>query len=171
MGQNVKTSWKKDFELPVGVSLSTRRQVEVMTAKLGSTPKRNLSFRCESYVSTYDDTLFLGQSVAASAAIVFSTVQPRIAKPNLLEIESNQITFRLPLKGMLARSMSEATGTYLIVPRATASCRLVLKMLVGYHYGWRGRLLRLPARLALSNFLRRELLEIKQIAESPLPVN
>lgn len=166
MRRDVKTSWKRDFELPVGVSLSARRQIEVMTAKLGSTPERNLSFPCERYILEYDHALLQGESIEAPAPVAFCVLQHVIANGDLLEIESDrQMTLRLHNKGFLAGCISETVGTYLVVPRAAASCRLLLKVLLHYRCGWQGRLLRVPARLVLSNLLHRDLLEIKRMAE------
>ena len=166
MPQEVKTSWKTDFELPVGASLSARRQVEVMTAKLGSTPERNLSFPCEQHLVTFDHMLFQGESIEAPAEVAFRVLQQVIARQDLLETESDrQITLRLHYHGFWTGCVRETVATYLVVPRASASCRLMLKVLLHYQSGWQSRVLRAPAQLVLARALRRSLLEIKQAAE------
>ena len=162
----MKTSWKKDFELPVGVSLSAQRQIEVMTAKLGSTPERNLSFPCERYLSRYDHALFQGESIDASAPAVFRALQQLTATGDVLEIElDRQLTFHLADKGFSGYCISETAATCLIVPRSTENCRLLLKVLLRYRSGWQSRLLRAPARLVLRNLLRHHLLAVKRMAE------
>src|SRR5437660_2405183 len=152
MQRDVKKTWKTDFELPVGMSLSAQRQVEVMTAKLESTPERNISFPCEQHIRGCDAEFFRGESIETSADLVFralrqsidakgqSQIPSRIPFPCSFEVidlvPGRQMTFRLHYKGFLARYITEAVATYLVVPRAGASCRLLIKALVRYRGGW-----------------------------------
>lgn len=165
----MKGTWKTDEKLPVGVSLSERRQIEVMTARLGSTPERNLAFPCERHLPAYDQAFFRGESIDAPAATVFQALRQRVlGNFEVLEIEPDrQITVRLRYREGLASFLDETAATFLVVPRATASCRILLKALVRYRRGWRGRVLRLAAPLVELHLLRRELLAVKQAAEAP----
>jgi hypothetical protein len=181
----MKGTWKTDEKLPVGVSLSARRQIEVMTAKLGSTPERNLPFPCERHLPAYDQAFFRGESIDAPAATVFQALRQRTAASALqdetaagppaagpavlgcfevVEIEADrQITVRLRRAEGLAALLNDAAVTFLVVPRAAASCRLLVKALVRYRSGWRRRLLRLAAPLVQFE-LRRELFAVKRLA-------
>jgi hypothetical protein len=179
--QDAKKTWKTDFDLPVGVSLSTQRQVEVMTAKIGSTPERNISFPCERHIQHYDAEIFRGESIGTAADEAFRILQqvitaegkdqtPSRIKLNrsvdTLELDpGQQVTIRLHFSGVLARSITEAVATFLVVPRSGASCRLLVKALVRYRSGW-AAWLRPGARTALTHLFRRDLLEIKRLAES-----
>lgn len=184
----MKGTWKTDEELPVGVSLSERRQIEVMTARLGSTPERNHAFPCERHLPAYDRAFFRGESVDAPAATVFQALRQRLVESSLhseaaggppaaerpvlgklevLEIEPDrQITVRLRRREGLASFLDETAATFLVVPRAAASCRVLLKALVRYRRGWRGRVLHLAAPLIEHHLLRRELLAVKRAAEA-----
>lgn len=184
MQQKAKTSWKADFDLPVGVSLSAQRQEEVMSSKLGSTPERTQHLPCEQYLSSYDDQFIRGESIKASIDVLIRALQQRITnnrsdnitaawrrrgslRLDVLEIEPDrQITFRVVRAGVLALFVEECVATYLISTRAIASCRLLAKLLVRYRRGWLASLMSLIRPIILSYLLRRDLIEIKRLAES-----
>lgn len=177
-----KKSWKKGFDLPVGASLSAQRQVEVMTAKLGSTPERNSPFPCEQHIQDHNAELFRGESIETPADVAFRALQQTIAGSSqvqsrlrlirsfdVLEVKPGEhVTFRLHFHGFLARTVVEAVATYLVVPRSGVSCRLLAKALVCYGDGW-AACFRPAASTALTHYFRRELLKIKGLAEGTRP--
>lgn len=175
--QHVTKTWKKDFELPVGMSLSAQRQVEVMTAKLGSTPERNLVFPCEQHIQSYDAEFFRGESIEATCDAVFHVLEQIVVgkdqirsgiihSVDVLEFEPGyHATLRLHFRGFVSSSVIEAIATYLVVPRSGTSCRLLVKVLVRYRGGWIG-LLRPVMSRALTRHFRLNLLEAKHSAEA-----
>ena len=165
--RTAKGSWKTHFELPVGMSLSARRQVEVMTAKLGSPPERGLSFWCERYADECDFVNLRGESIQASSEELFRAVKEFTRRSEIVNVQADQhITVRLRYTGLwFGFGLRERIVTYLIVPRASSSCRILAKQLVRQRTGWRWRVLKLMLASLSSQILRRELLQLRRIAE------
>jgi hypothetical protein len=154
-----------------------------MTARLGSTPERKISFPCERHVRRYDAEFFRGESIETTGDLTFRVLQqtlegkrkdqilsriPLKRSVDVLDLEPDrQITFRLHFGGFLARSIAEVVATYLVVPRSGANCRLLVKALVLYRKGWIAWL-RPAVSTLLTHHFRRDLLEIKRSAEGAL---
>jgi hypothetical protein len=88
-------------------------------------------------------------------------VGQKIMIGELVEFERNQHVTILSISGILG----DSADTYLIVPRDSGNCRLLVKLLVRYPKGPSGWLLRLLLPWGDLIMMRRQLLNFKELAE------
>lgn len=67
------------------------------------------------------------------------------------------------------RLFGDVAGTYLIVPRSDGTCRLLAKLRIRYPRGLRGRLMRIVLPPGDLIMMRRQLLNLKRLAETVTP--
>jgi hypothetical protein len=89
---------------------------------------------------------------------------------DLTDFEKDRhLTCRIKARSSANRLFGDVVVSYLIVPKAGRECRLLAKLRVGYPRGLRGALMRLvlpPGDLVM---MRRQLLNLKGLAESSPP--
>lgn len=89
---------------------------------------------------------------------------------DLIDFEPDrQVTVRIKPGSPALRLFGDVAGSYVLVPRGEG-CRLLVKLRVRYPASLRGRLMRLvlpPGDLVM---MRRQLLNLKRLAEAPAPV-
>lgn len=87
---------------------------------------------------------------------------------DLIAFEKDRhITLRIKPKTPPSRLFGDVWVSYLIVPQSDRECRLLAKLRVRYPRGFKGSLMRLvlpPGDLVM---MRRELLNLKRLAEAP----
>ena len=90
----------------------------------------------------------------------------------LIDFEQDRhITLRIKLKTPPSRLFGDVVVSYLIVPKSGRECRLLAKLRVRYPRGFTGSLMRLvlpPGDLVM---MRRELLNLKRLAEKSPPLS
>ena len=69
------------------------------------------------------------------------------------------------------RLFGDVAGTYLIVPRSDGTCRLLAKLRIRYPRGLRGRLMRIVLPPGDLIMMRRQLLNLKRLAETVTPAS
>jgi len=91
---------------------------------------------------------------------------------NLIDFEPDrQITCRIKPRTSPSRLFGDVVVSYLIVPRSDRECRLLAKLRVSYPQGPMGRLMRVvlpPGDLVM---MRRQLLNLKGLAEAAPPAS
>jgi hypothetical protein len=98
------------------------------------------------------DSLEIGQDIMT----IFTLVAFRRDEHLTMQIKRGTLAFRI---------FGDVAGTYLIVPRTVAACRLVVKLLVRYPRGPLGRLMSLFLPWGDLVMMRRQLLNLKSLAE------
>ena len=85
--------------------------------------------------------------------------------------KDHHVTCRIKARSPGSRLFGDVVVSYLIVPRSDRECRLLAKLRVLYPRGLRGSLMRLvlpPGDLVM---MRRQLLNLKRLAETSPPVS
>jgi hypothetical protein len=75
------------------------------------------------------------------------------------------LTIRIKPDGAAARAFGDIAGSYLIVPSDSRVCRLLVKLLVRYPPGWVGCVTRVVLPWGDLVMVRRQLLNLKSLAE------
>jgi hypothetical protein len=85
---------------------------------------------------------------------------------DLIDFERNRhLTIRVKPGSSASRTFGDVAGTYLIIPGPNNSCRLVVKLIANYPRGAKGRLMRALLPWGDLMMMRRQLLNLKQLAE------
>lgn len=85
---------------------------------------------------------------------------------DLIDFEPDrQLTIRVKPNSSASKNFGDVAGTYLIVPGATNSCRLLVKLIANYPRGPKGRLMAKLLPWGDLIMMRRQLLNLKQLAE------
>jgi hypothetical protein len=77
-----------------------------------------------------------------------------------------QLTLRLKPRSSASRTFGDIAVSYVIVPRAINSCRLLVKLIGNYPPGAKGSFMRALLPWGDLIMMRRQLLNLKQLAES-----
>jgi hypothetical protein len=85
---------------------------------------------------------------------------------DLVDFERNRhLTIRVKPGSTALRTFGDIAGTYLIIPGPNNSSRLVVKLIANYPRGAKGRLMRALLPWGDLIMMRRQLLNLKQLAE------
>jgi len=85
---------------------------------------------------------------------------------DLVDFTHNEhITIRLKANRSFSKAFGDIAVSYLIIPRSAGSCRLVVKLVVKYPIGIKGRLLGVLLPWGDLIMMRRQLLNFKSLAE------
>lgn len=94
--------------------------------------------------------------------------QPVMRIFQLVEFETGRhLTLRLPPGRRAARRFGEVAVTYLVEPRGPESCRLVAKVAIRYRPGFAGAFARWFLPWGDLVMMRRQLLNLRALAEAP----
>jgi len=166
-----------------------------VAATWGTTEEERLRpFPCDQYVERADAAYYRGVSVETPVATMFRWLcqlraapysydwidnrgrrSPQTLTPGLEELEIGQRvmigqlvefeTDRHATVLMRSRTWGEIAVTYLVTAESPDFCRLLVKMVVRYPRGPLGRLLRLVLPWGDLVMMRRQLLNLKRLAE------
>ena len=81
--------------------------------------------------------------------------------------ENEHLTIRLKPNRPFSKAFGDIAVSYLIIPGSAVSCRLVVKLIVKYPIGIKGRLLGALLPWGDLIMMRRQLLNFKSLAEQP----
>jgi hypothetical protein len=85
---------------------------------------------------------------------------------DLVDFETNRhVTLRMKPRSSAARTFGDIVVSYLIVETSPRSCRLLVKLIGRYPEGLKGRLMRTVLPWGDLIMMRRQLLNLKQLAE------
>jgi len=85
---------------------------------------------------------------------------------NLVDFERDRhLTIRIKPRSSASRTFGDVACTYLIIPHGTNSCRLIVKLTAKYPPGIRGRLMQTVLPWGDLIMMRRQLLNLKKLAE------
>ncbi len=85
---------------------------------------------------------------------------------DLVEFERNRhLTIRVKGGSRASKMFGDIAGSYLIVPLAADSCRLLVKLIAKYPRGTKGKFMRVFLPWGDLFMMRRQLLNLKQLAE------
>jgi hypothetical protein len=89
---------------------------------------------------------------------------------NLADFERDRhLTIRIKPRSSASRTFGDVACTYLIIPNETNSCRLLVKLIAKYPPGTRVRLMQTVLPWGDLIMMRRQLLNLKRLAEESLP--
>ena len=80
---------------------------------------------------------------------------------------NRHLTIRVKSPTSASRTFGDVAGTYLILPAGDGTCRLLVKLLVAYPRGLTGVLVRRFLPFGDLIMMRRQLLNLKKLAEAP----
>ncbi len=159
-----------------------------------------IAFPCDKYPLDEDAVLYRGISILASTSVVYRWLcQLRVAPYSYdrldnpgrqspqsltvdvekLEVGQRMIGFELvdfqPNQSITLRGTKtiygDGVGSYLILPLTDSSVRLLTKIRIKYPHGLRGLLIRLLLPLGDMIMMRRQLLNLKKLAEKTYHTN
>lgn len=80
---------------------------------------------------------------------------------------NRHLTIRVKPRTSASRTFGDVAGAYLILPERDGSCRLLVKLLVAYPRGLTGTMMRRFLPWGDLIMMRRQLLNLKKLAEAP----
>jgi len=178
----------------------------LMSDSWGTQPQeRQLAFPCDDMIPQFDDALYRGVTINASAATVFRWLcqlraapysydridnggrpSPRELTPGLEALavgqdfmriftltgfeRSRHVTLRLKAKSSASETFGDIAVSYFVIPivddSSAESCRLLVKLTVKHPPGLYGRIMRTVLPWGDLIMMRRQLLNLKRLAEA-----